>query len=78
MSEVLLLCPFCGGSVSVVPCCHLDEYTDESSYSWAIAHNDFNIGCWCSLNLPGEYRTLECEEADKQKQRLVQAWNTRA
>lgn len=78
MNDELLPCPFCGGSVSVIPCCYLDEYTDESSYSWKIAHNDLHSGCHCSLNVYGEYRTLECKEADAQKQRLIEAWNTRA
>jgi len=78
MDNKLLECPFCGGSVSVIPLCYLDEETDERSYSWTISHNDFGNKCSCKLSEYGEYRTLECKEADEQKQRLINSWNTRA
>ena len=79
----LLPCPFCGGSVSVCVC--IGDWYDENdeidgdSYEWTIMHNDFHSKCDLrSFHVSGIYRTLDCAEANEQKQRLIAAWNTRA
>ena len=82
--DTLKPCPFCGGSVSIQRMIGTwyenGEETEYDSYQWAILHNK-----WFTSRCPADtfaehesFRTLECSEADAQKQRLIQAWNTRA
>lgn len=83
MREELKPCPFCGGSVSpvyVIGDWYEDgENTGLNSYSWSIRHNVRHSTCLLrSFYDYGEFRTLDCKEADEQKQRIIEAWNTRA
>ena len=79
----LLPCPFCGGSVSICVCIgdwyNENDEIDGDSYKWTIRHSDFHSKCDLrSFDVSGRYRTLDCAEANEQKQRLIAAWNTRA